>query len=242
MPDRPEAVLFDMGGVLLDAADRWDADGFNRSFPDGLPIEAPLDWFLDLSESILSTFIAIPPPRPAIDIGPFVAAALRECGPDVTPEAIALWHGILAQWESRPIYPFVRDTLGQLQAMGFRMGVISNNVVSGPCLEDHFRHEGIADYFDVIVFSANFGVNKPDPRIFRHALEGLGVSPEKAWYVGDKPQRDVCGAHTVGMTAVLVDSAHHGHIDDAPENKPDLTIPDISALPDLLATSRCAEA
>ncbi|MCL4695333.1 MAG: HAD hydrolase-like protein, partial [Candidatus Hydrogenedentes bacterium] len=52
--------------------------------------------------------------------------------------------------------------------------------------------------------------------------------------VGDKPHRDIVGAHGVGMTGVLVDSTYHDRIQDGPEFEPDLKIPDISALPNVL--------
>ena len=85
------------------------------------------------------------------------------------------------------------------------------------------------------MFSAEFGVNKPHPSIFRAALDAMALDAAHTWFVGDKPQRDVRGAHSVGMTAVLVDSAHKDHVHEAPENQPDYEISDISELPRLLA-------
>jgi putative hydrolase of the HAD superfamily len=107
---------------------------------------------------------------------------------------------------------------------------------SRPRIRRRSDEAGILDLFEFAVFSAEFGTNKPDPSIFRHALDSMAVDAGDAWYVGDKPNRDVCGAHGVGMKAVLVDSAHHEHINDAPENVPDLRIADISELPGLLKT------
>jgi putative hydrolase of the HAD superfamily len=45
-------------------------------------------------------------------------------------------------------------------------------------------------------------VRKPDPRIFRRALDALGVEPENALFVGDRLYEDVRGAGELGMTTV----------------------------------------
>ncbi|OLE01096.1 MAG: hypothetical protein AUG80_00510 [Candidatus Rokubacteria bacterium 13_1_20CM_4_68_9] len=51
----------------------------------------------------------------------------------------------------------------------------------------------------MIVDSARVGCTKPDPRIFHRALEGVGVAPGDATFVGDSPTRDMAGARGVGM-------------------------------------------
>jgi putative hydrolase of the HAD superfamily len=48
-------------------------------------------------------------------------------------------------------------------------------------------------------------VEKPDPRIFRRALERLGAEPSEALHVGDSPEHDLAGARAVGIAALLVD-------------------------------------
>ena len=233
---RPDAILFDMGGVLLEAADRWDAENFPKSFTDGLPLHAPQEWFLGMSSAVLGRYLALDPPRPAVDCRPTIAEWLERRGVKPTGEAVARWHDVLAQWEVRPVFPFVRPTLEALRAMGLRMGVVSNTAMPGERIRRHFRESGIYDFFDGLVFSGDFGVNKPHPSIFQHVLDEMRVEAARAWYVGDKPKRDVSGAHSVGMTAVLVDSAHAGHAHDAPENVPDVRIHTMADLPDLVAS------
>jgi len=233
---KPKAILFDMGGVLLDSVDDWDAEGFPISFPDGLPDPAPLDWFLGMSQEISSRFLAMPVPRRAMEVRPIIEAWLRNRQAEPTPEMVEHWYEILCCWEASPVYAFVRPTLETLRDMGFRLGVISNTLMPAGRIRRRFDEAGIRTLFEFTVFSAEFGANKPDPAIFRHALDSMALDAGDVWYVGDKPNRDVCGAHSVGMTAVLVDSAHHEHINDAPENIPDLRIEDISELPSLLKT------
>ena len=63
---------------------------------------------------------------------------------------------------------------------------------------------GLGRYFDHLSVSALSGYAKPDPRLFREALEALGVSPEEAVHVGDA-EADLLGAEAVGMRALLFD-------------------------------------
>src|SRR5699024_7971727 len=60
----------------------------------------------------------------------------------------------------------------------------------------------IPPYFDHVVISGAFGRGKPDPAIFRHALELLSVRPEEAMMVGDNPMTDILGAQKTGMPSV----------------------------------------
>ncbi|HEX7527416.1 MAG TPA: HAD-IA family hydrolase, partial [Gaiellaceae bacterium] len=61
---------------------------------------------------------------------------------------------------------------------------------------------GLAGLLDVLVFSDEVGVSKPDPEIFLRALEQIGVEPEHAMFVGDRLETDVQGAAKLGMTTV----------------------------------------
>jgi HAD superfamily hydrolase (TIGR01662 family) len=231
---KPEAILFDMGGVLLPASERYDEAGFRLSYPDGLPEPVPMDWFLGMSQDCLNRFLALTPPRPVMDVRPIIAEWLQNRGIEPEAEAVERWRALMERWEARPVYGHVRAALDALSRMGYRMAVVSNTMMAGRFLREHFENAGIGEFFEVTLFSAEFGVNKPDPAIFLAALQQMGVQPEQAWYVGDKPQRDVCGSHRAGMTAVLVDSAHGHRVADAPENEPDFRIGDISGLPGLL--------
>jgi epoxide hydrolase-like predicted phosphatase len=58
-----------------------------------------------------------------------------------------------------------------------------------------------ADIFDVIVISAEEGVAKPDPEIFRRALSRLGVAPNETIFVDDR-RKNVAGAQQIGMHAI----------------------------------------
>ena len=62
----------------------------------------------------------------------------------------------------------------------------------------------IAPYFDHIIISGAFGRGKPDPSIFEHCLERMGIEKEEAIMVGDNLMTDILGANRVGMKSVWV--------------------------------------
>jgi putative hydrolase of the HAD superfamily len=100
------------------------------------------------------------------------------------------------------LHPDVVPTLDRLRDAGVSLGVISN---FEEWLERLLETLGVTDYFPVRVISGIEGVEKPDPEIFRIALERAGVAAEESVYVGDHPFFDIEAAEDVGMVAVLID-------------------------------------
>jgi putative hydrolase of the HAD superfamily len=93
-------------------------------------------------------------------------------------------------------------TLDRLTATDLVLGLISNFEA---WLERLLESLEVQHYFDVTVISGVEGVEKPDPEIFRIALERAGVQAGEAVYVGDHPFFDVEAARETGMIPVLVD-------------------------------------
>jgi len=65
------------------------------------------------------------------------------------------------------------------------------------------QESGMADVFDAVVVSGDVGVKKPDPRIFRPALQAVGLQPDEVVFVGDSAE-DVQGAQAAGITPILI--------------------------------------
>jgi len=78
----------------------------------------------------------------------------------------------------------------------YRLGIVSNFYGN---LETVCHNVSIRPLFGVIVDSERVGISKPDPRIFMKALDGLGVMPADAVFVGDSAARDMAGARALGM-------------------------------------------
>ena len=93
--------------------------------------------------------------------------------------------------------------LHKLRSLGIKTGIITNIT---PELLDSQKKKvaalGIADLFDIIIYSAEFGVHKPDRGIFDHGAKSLGVSNDRCLFVGDDPKSDVAGALNAGMEVV----------------------------------------
>ena len=121
-------------------------------------------------------------------------------------DAETIKEGIVAVHKQRNIwsacFPWVPEALSDLQRMGYRMSVISN--ADGRAREQ-LLDGGIAHYFEEVFDSNLIGFAKPDPRLFQHACDALGLRPEDGLYIGDSIALDVLGANSFGMPAVLVD-------------------------------------
>ena len=107
--------------------------------------------------------------------------------------------------------PVTRDVLQQLQSQKRRLGVICNTGRTPRFALQHFLDdEGVTPYFDVLLFSDEVGIRKPDPRIFHRAVTMLDVPPSAIVHVGDNPRTDVWGAQQAGFKAIYLTS-DEGH-------------------------------
>ena len=93
--------------------------------------------------------------------------------------------------------------IDELKGRGLLVAVISNT--EDGRARDSLEAAGLAERFDVIIDSHHVGLRKPDPAIFRHALERLDVEPHEAVFVGDSYAHDALAALAAGLSAVLLD-------------------------------------
>jgi putative hydrolase of the HAD superfamily len=130
------------------------------------------------------------------------ATFLRELG---IPDANGLVHTVYREFTDLANYALFDDVVPVLRTLreaGLRLGIISN---FEEWLERLLERVGVRSFFDVRVISGIEGMEKPDPRIFRLAMERAGVEPSRSVYVGDNPEFDVDPALAVGMYPVLID-------------------------------------
>jgi putative hydrolase of the HAD superfamily len=100
------------------------------------------------------------------------------------------------------LFPDVEPALTGLRDAGLKLGVISN---FEEWLERLLESLDVTRFFEVRIISGVEGLEKPDPRIFRLALDRTGVTAQESVYIGDNPMFDVEPAAAVGMFAVLLD-------------------------------------
>ncbi len=159
-------------------------------------------------------------------------------------EIKAFWVGLIAQWleeiqqdpiHSREIYELtsqkifsgkgevfsvyddVLHTLDELKNKNMKLGVISNWDSS---LHKILQSLKLDSYFDFVIASLEFGVEKPDPKIFHFALEKANVNTRHALHIGDSFEDDYLGAKNAGWHAILLDRG--GLYQDVPEVISDL--------------------
>jgi len=123
----------------------------------------------------------------------------------------------------------VIETLNELHRRAVRTGLIT---VCSEDTVDVWPETPFAGHFDVEVFSCVCGLRKPDERIYRIALEGLGVEPAEALFVGDGANDELAGAERVGMGAILI---HRPGEEPAWPEVRDWPGPRISAIDDVLS-------
>lgn len=199
---RPKAVLFDIGDTLFPATEIA-----TRALGDAA------EWLLRRTGADPDRFVAAYRAADEQRTGPRVnhlwglpleimAEACEEVG---VSRSHALAVGALYRDRVRAAIEYDGELSRTFQALhdsGVRLGIVSD----GTTVEqvDTLHLLGVLAFLDAVAVSEAVGVEKPDPAIFRYALDGLGVEPTGTWYVGDDITTDYEGATGLGMTPVLV--------------------------------------
>ncbi len=134
------------------------------------------------------------------------------------------------------LIPGAADTLKTLKSLGYRMALVAD----GPAgtFYNVLGHYGLLNLFDTLAISGLLGVEKPDQRIFRHALDQLGIPPAeygRVVMVGNHLARDIKGANMLGLVSVWLDWApRRPKVPADPSEQPCYTIKNPSELLDLI--------
>ena len=192
-----EAVLFDFNGVLTTSPfAHMAALGTDAGVEGQVVLDLMLGPYDEDTDHAWHRF----------ERGEITAA---EYGADLFARAaeanVQLDFGSLADMMSRlEIHDVVIERIRTLRAAGYRTGLVTNNVKEA---SSQWREMvPVDELFDVIVDSSEVGMRKPNPAIFLHALELLGVPPECAVFLDDAPG-NVAGAGAAGLHGILVDAA-----------------------------------
>jgi len=188
-----DAVVFDYGGVLTtpvaDSITAWlRADGIDpSSFSRTLKAWLSRDAAVGTPIHLLETGELSP-----AEFGDLLAAELvRHDGDPVVAEGIVgrVFAGMRKE-------PAMLDLVADLRGLGLRTGLLSNS------WGNSYPREWIAASFDTVVISGEVGLRKPQAEIYRLALDGLGVKPDRTVFVDDG-EPNLEGARAVGLRTVL---------------------------------------
>ncbi len=216
LPDRGSVrtLLLDAGGVLVRPNFRRMAETLRRHgvFADAKELTA--------AEGRARAELDRPPEPGATDeergfrqfrrLLEHAGVALSEAT-DAALAELKAWHDRQNLWDDVPAD--VRRSLARFRGAGLRMAVVSN---ANGTVRLLFERLGLLGAFDAVLDSAVEGIEKPDPRLFRLALERLRADPATALHVGDLYHVDVVGARAAGLRAVLLDDGNRRAEVDCP--------------------------
>ncbi len=220
---RIRAVLFDLGGTLVD---EWD---FNTL------AELARRLYLDVGADDLSHYYLEverrhdehPPPgdREQRLAELWRAVLSGASGRELAPAVGARFRHLLSE-EERPVhlYSDVRRCLEAVRNPGRGLAVVSNST-SEAGLRRILDRAGILGYFRRVLSSGTEGVSKPDPEIFRRAVGRLDVAPEEALHVGNLAFTDARAARSAGLQALWLNRYGTGLGLDPPEITSLLEVP-----------------
>ncbi len=199
-----KAVLFDWGDTLM----RWTWDpaklsAGHRAGLDAIACAHEPGLTARFREAYLPLLVR-PGAIEEVDYPALVRSMLGDFGIDVGDDELNRFleaeHRV---WDSaHELAATTHALLDALRADGFALAIVSNAFDPPWLLHGDLERLGIAKRVDVAVFSSEIGRRKPDPAIFRAALDRLGVEPGEALHVGDRLYEDVHGAAALGIRTV----------------------------------------
>jgi HAD superfamily hydrolase (TIGR01662 family) len=127
------------------------------------------------------------------------------------------------------------QTLNALREQGYYLGIISN-ASDDPNVQRLIDNARLRPYFEFIISSAAFGLRKPHPRIFEHALNQFDLLPVQAVMVGDMLSADIIGANNLGMHSIWITRRANDPVDLAYKGEivPAATVSSLAEIPALL--------
>jgi putative hydrolase of the HAD superfamily len=208
---RYRAVFFDAGGTLIDPHPTFTELLATTLTEEGHPVDA--QQVVDGLPAVTDVFLQAAKDRELWTTsdersrrfwGRFYRLLLGGLGiPEGEIDRLAQrLYGVFTDPSNYHLIPDAPAVLDKLRDAGAVLGLVSNFEA---WLERLLEHLDVARYFPVRVISGIEGVEKPDPAIFRIALERAGVTAAESVYVGDNPVFDALPAEEAGMAAVIVD-------------------------------------
>jgi HAD superfamily hydrolase (TIGR01662 family) len=163
--------------------------------------------------------------------GPFTKRLVTRFLPEDRYEDVVARGRELWTYPPDSLQPDVREGLRALHGR-YRLGILANQMA---WIRKTMERDGIAGFFEIWAVSEEVGAEKPDPAIFRFALDRAGAPPDRCAMVGDRLDNDVEAARGHGMKGVWL---LRGEAPDNPTaeqlERADAAIKTLLELPDTL--------
>ena len=218
-PLAPEFIFFDAFGTVIHIGGSSDPGAALRSLLAGAGVEVPLEL---AREAIAKEAAYYRKQQRSVSTRDELERLRLECadivveglgGPAACPLPKTLVAEILVETFPSVVFPDVEPAVRLARDAGVRVGVLSNFSYLLPYILEDL---GILRLFDVVVYSAEVGVEKPDPVIFAEAIRRAGVAPARAAHIGDNYDEDAIGARSGNLTPVLLDRTGNSDRRDVP--------------------------
>ncbi len=215
-------IIFDINGTLVDIPTSEASDEIYRALSNFLSFQG-----INLSPDAMRTlyFQIMKDQRrlgaetyPEFDAVAVFREIIMHCQTDFTrllpvskirqlPLFLAEMYRSLSRYRLQ-LYPGVREVLTQLSPQ-YLLAAVSDGQSAWAMPELH--SVGLSGYFKPVIVSGDLKFRKPDVRIFRLALDGLGMGPQEVLFVGNDMYRDIFGAQQLGIKTVFFRSNQGEH-------------------------------
>jgi putative hydrolase of the HAD superfamily len=133
---------------------------------------------------------------------------IEDCNGEISREVNSKWIDV----STIKVHADTKSMLVYLRYKGLKTGIVSG--LHEVEIRKMLENGGLSiEFFDIIVGTDTIKKRKPDPEIFRYAIQQLGIKPQEAIYVGDDLERDYRAAERVGMVPFLLSKS-----EKVPEN------------------------
>lgn len=210
-----QAILFDLYGTLISRQERHFLKQISkyhiRQLLEGKTAGKLGTIVLDIKQKLLTTDLsthAIPQE--------FLSLFSRKPDEQFADLERELREALLAECSTTTLLSGAKTMLSFFKKRGYGIGVVSN--VSTYHKEPFFRF-GLDHLVDVVVFSCDIRLAKPEPEMYLKAIRQLGVTPEEVVFVGDSYNMDVKMPLSLGMKAIHISPSerYKHHINDISE-------------------------